>query len=69
MKYIIKKYYESPRNPEINQTTYLKDFKGGKIVSGEWTLNENEAFIFDNKSHGNNLIKLLGSKYMTLIPQ
>jgi len=54
---IIKKHYQSERNPEITQTVYLKKFIGGEFVRGEWTEDISEAFIFDRKSHGKLIIR------------
>ena len=54
---IIKKYYQSKRNPEVSQTVYLKEFYGGEYITADWTENEKEAYVFDRKSHAKAICK------------
>ena len=54
---IIKKHYQSKRNPAVTQTVYLADFKGGKVVTGIWDEDPKQAFIFDRKSHASAICK------------
>lgn len=54
---IIKKYYQSDRDPSINQTVYLVSFKGGEWVNGVWSYDIDEAHIFDRKTHAEAICK------------
>ena len=64
---IIKKYYESPRNPNINQTVYLKEMIGGEYIRGTWVENEHEAYIFQTKSHAKSICKLMKLDGLSII--
>jgi hypothetical protein len=64
---IIKRYYQSPRNPEINQTLYLKTIKGGEYVTGDWTGDDVEAYVFTTKRHATAILRLMKMNGLSVI--
>lgn len=64
---IIKKHYQSKRNPEVNQTVYLKKFHGGEIIRGDWTEDETEAYLFDRMTHAKAICKGMKLDGLSLI--
>jgi hypothetical protein len=54
---IIKRYYQSPRDASINQTTYLTMYYGGDRIKGDFDADVKHAFVFDRKSWAKAIIK------------
>ena len=64
---IIKKHYQSKRNPEVSQTVYLKKFHGGEYIKGDWVEDETEAYVFDRKNHAKAICKGMKLDGLSLI--
>ena len=64
---IVQKYYQSERDKEINQTVFLKKFHGGERVTGEWTYDKKQAYVFDRKSHAKSICKGMKLDGLSLI--